>query len=97
MKFRYQQQLFDLSCAVFILKELCFRIEMQFLSPSDHHKEQVFQSLRVWRDHYELIKDIKVRWWDFGDKRDLVRQLNIYKENAKIHLSDETAKEYNLL
>ena len=97
MKFRYQQQLSELSCALFILKELCFRLETWVHYPNDYQKQMVYKSLSVWNNQYQLIKDIKVRWWDFGDKRELLNQIKIYKATARSFFSKEAAKEYNLL
>lgn len=97
MQSRYQKQIQDLSLALFLLKELLLLIDIYKMYSSDYQLDRVIKTLELWNSHYPNIKDIRVRWWDFGDKRELVKQINLYKQSIVDCISDEQAKQYNLM
>ena len=96
MQTKYQQELNDLSTALFILKELVLRIDISIMYNGIYHKERVQEMLVIWKNQQLVIEPIKVRWWDFGDKRDLVKEIKLFRQAIRFHLSDEMAKEYNV-
>ena len=53
--------------------------------------------LVIWKNQQLVIEPIKVRWWDFGNKRELINQIKLYKQTARSFFNEEIAKEYNLL
>ena len=96
MQTKYQKELNDLSTALFILKELVLRIDISIMYNGIYHKERVQEMLVIWKNQQLVIEPIKVRWWDFGDKRDLVKEIKLFRQAIRFHLSDEMAKEYNV-
>lgn len=97
MQTKYQKELNDLSTALFILKELVLRLDISIMYNGIYHKERVQEMLVIWKNQQSIIEPIKVRWWDFGDKRKLINQIKLYKQTARSFFSKEAAKEYNLL
>ena len=96
MQTKYQKELNDLSTALFILKELVLRLDISIMYNGIYHKERVQEMLVIWKNQQLVIEPIKVRWWDFGDKRDLVKEIKLFRQAIRFHLSDEMAKEYNV-
>ena len=94
---KYKKELNDLSSALFILKELVLRLDISIMYNGIYHKERVQEMLVIWKNQQPIIEPIKARWWDFGNKRELINQIKLYKQTARSFFSKETAKEYNLL
>ena len=96
MQTKHQKELNDLSTALFILKELVLRLDISTMYNDIYHKDRVQEMLVVWKKQQAIIEPIKLRWWEFGEKRDLVKEIKLFRQAIRFHLSDEMAKEYNV-
>ena len=97
MQTKHQKELNDLSTALFILKELALRLDIATMYNGIYHKDRVQEMLAIWKKQQSIIEPIKLRWWDFGNKRELINQIKLYKQTARSFFNEEIAKEYNLL
>ena len=70
MQTKHQKELNDLSTALFILKELALRLDISTMYNGTYHKDRVQEMLVIWKKQQAIIEPIKLRWWDFGEKRD---------------------------
>ena len=43
-----------------------------------------------------IIEPIKLRWWDFSEKRYIIKEIKLFIQAIRSHLSSEMAKEYNV-
>ena len=96
MQTKHQKELNDLSTALFILKELVLRLDISTMYNDIYHKDRVQEMLVVWKKQQAIIEPIKLRWWEFGEKRDLVKEIKLFRQAIRFHLSDDMAKEYNV-
>lgn len=95
MQSRYQQQLDNLHRGLFLLKLLCLRIDMYKAYGGEYHKYRLIETLHEWQQHYPTIRDIKLRWWEFGLKRHLINEIKIYKQSTDSYIYK--LQKYNLL
>lgn len=96
MQTKHQKELNELSTALFILKELALRLDISTMYNGIYHKERVQEMLTDWKKQALVIKPIKVCWWEFGEKRYLVKEIKLFRQSIRFRLSDEMAKEYNV-
>ena len=96
MQTKYQKELNDLSTALFILKELVLRLDISIIYNGIYHKERVQEMLAIWKKQQAIIEPIKLRWWDFSEKRYIIKEIKLFRQAIRSHLSDEMAKEYNV-
>lgn len=96
MQTKHQKELNDLSTALFILKELALRLDISTMYNGIYHKERVQEMLVIWKKQALVIKPIKVRWWEFGEKRYIIKEIKLFRQAIRSHLSSEMAKEYNV-
>ena len=96
MQTKHQKELNDLSTALFILKELALRLDISTMYNGIYHKERVQEMLVIWKKQALVIKSIKVRWWEFGEKRDLVKEIKLFRQAIRFRLSSEMANRYNV-
>ena len=96
MQTKYQKELNDLSTALFILKELVLRLDISIIYNGIYHKERVQEMLAIWKKQQAIIEPIKLRWWDFSEKRYIIKEIKLFRQAIRSLLSDEMAKEYNV-
>lgn len=96
MQTKHQKELNDLSTALFILKELALRLDISTMYNGIYHKERVQEMLVIWKKQQAIIEPIKLRWWDFSEKRYIIKEIKSFRQAIRSHLSDDMAKEYNV-
>ena len=96
MQTKHQKELNDLSAALFILKELALRLDISTMYNGIYHKERVQEMLAIWKKQQSIIEPIKLRWWDFSEKRYIIKEIKLFRQAIRSHLSSEMAKEYNV-
>ena len=96
MQTKHQKELNDLSTALFILKELALRLDISTMYNGDYHKDRVQEMLLIWKKQQAIIEPIKLRWWDFSEKRYIMKEIKLFRQAIRFHLSDVMAKEYNV-
>lgn len=96
MQTKHQKELNDLSTALFILKELALRLDISTMYNGIYNKERVQEMLVIWKKQQSIIEPIKLRWWDFSEKRYIIKEIKSFRQAIRSHLSDDMAKEYNV-
>lgn len=96
MQTKHQKELNDLSTALFILKELALRLDISTMYNGIYHKERVQEMLVIWKKQQAIIESIKLRWWDFSEKRYIIKEIKLFRQAIRIHLSSEMANQYNV-
>ena len=96
MQTKHQKELNDLSTALFILKELALRLDISTMYNGTYHKERVQEMLAIWKKQQAIIEHIKLRWWDFSEKRYIIKEIKLFRQAIRSHLSSEMANQYNV-
>ena len=96
MQTKHQKELNNLSTALFILKELVLRLDISIMYNGIYHKERVQEMLVIWKKQQSIIEPIKLRWWDFSEKRYIIKEIKLFRQAIRSHLSSEMANQYNV-
>ena len=96
MRTKHQKELNDLSTALFILKELALRLDISTMYNGIYHKDRVQEMLAIWEKQQAIIEPIKLRWWDFSEKRYIIKEIKLFRQAIRFHLSSEMANQYNV-
>ena len=96
MQTKHQKELNDLSTALFILKELALRLDISTMYNGIYHKDRVQEMLAIWKKQQSIIEPIKLRWWDFSEKRYIIKEIKLFRQAIRSLLSSEMANQYNV-